>query len=88
MHNYGRMTPEEVSTLAAAGESLMVEFKRGIEGKLNDDGKLRQWFEQEYEVVRSDARFRSSTCRNSTWCTMATLPSPTGNSGGRIQSRS
>ena len=37
----------------------MVEFKRGIEGKLNDDGKLRQWFEQEYEVVRSDARFRS-----------------------------
>lgn len=23
------------------------------------DGKLRQWFEQEYEIVRSDARFRS-----------------------------
>lgn len=23
------------------------------------DGKLRQWFEQEYEIVRADARFRS-----------------------------
>lgn len=36
MHNNGVMTPEDVRYLAAAGESLTVEFKRGRQVSLND----------------------------------------------------
>ena len=37
MHNYGSMTPEELRAVIAGGESLSVEFKRAIQGALNDN---------------------------------------------------
>lgn len=36
MHNHGRVTPEELAEVIAAGESLTVEFKRATQGALND----------------------------------------------------
>lgn len=37
MHNYGRVTPDDIAALAQAGESLTVEFKRGSgSGQLSD----------------------------------------------------
>ncbi len=37
MHNYGRVTPDEVRELTARGESLTVEFKRGARSSLSDN---------------------------------------------------
>lgn len=36
MHNYGRMTPEDLVDLIAAGESFTVEFKRGQRSAMSD----------------------------------------------------
>lgn len=37
MHNYGRVTPEDLTRVLKAGESLTVEFKRATHGALNDN---------------------------------------------------
>jgi type III restriction enzyme len=45
--------------IASAIKPLTLFFIDSVANYHPDDGKLRQWFEQEYEIVRSDARFRS-----------------------------
>lgn len=45
--------------LSAAMKPLTLFFIDSVANYHPADGKLRQWFEQEYEIVRSDARFRS-----------------------------
>jgi len=37
MHNYGRVTPQQLADVIAAGESLTVEFKRATQGAINDN---------------------------------------------------
>ncbi len=45
--------------IAAAMKPLTLFFIDSVANYHPVDGKLRQWFEQEYAIVRSDARFRS-----------------------------
>lgn len=45
--------------ISAALKPLTLFFIDSVANYHPADGKLRQWFEQEYEIVRSDARFRS-----------------------------
>lgn len=45
----------------AAVKPLTLFFIDRVANYAPGDGKFRQWFEQEYEFVRSDARFRSLT---------------------------
>ncbi|WP_430867199.1 DEAD/DEAH box helicase family protein [Demequina aurantiaca] len=45
--------------ISAAIKPLTLFFIDSVSNYHPADGKLRQWFEQEYEIVRSDARFRS-----------------------------
>lgn len=45
--------------LPAAIKPLTLFFIDKVANYAPEDGKFRQWFEQEYEFIRSDARFRS-----------------------------
>lgn len=45
--------------IPAAMKPLTLFFIDTVASYYPADGKLRQWFEQEYEIVRADARFRS-----------------------------
>ena len=45
--------------ITAAMKPLTLFFIDSVSNYHPADGKFRQWFEQEYEIVRSDARFRS-----------------------------
>ena len=45
--------------ISAAIKPLTLLFVDSVANYYPADGKLRQWFEQEYEVVRADSRFRS-----------------------------
>ena len=45
--------------ITAAMKPLTLFFIDSVANYHPADGKLRQWFEQEYEIVRSDSRFRS-----------------------------
>lgn len=45
--------------MPAAIKPLSLFFIDKVSNYAPEDGKFRQWFEQEYEFIRSDARFRS-----------------------------
>lgn len=45
--------------IPAALKPLTLFFIDSVASYHPSDGKLRQWFEQEYEIVRADARYRS-----------------------------